>query len=302
MSDVHTLSISDVRELTRFMAERINDKWTNGHRALNVYAVPRGGVPVAMMLAEYMSVIFVSDVSRADIIVDDIIDSGATRARLKGETMRPHGADTFYALIDKTSHDNPYRGWVVFPWEVSEDGDQSVTDNVTRLLQHMGEDHTREGLLETPKRYVKAWSEWTSGYDMDPASILKCFEDGATDEMVVETRIPFFSNCEHHMAPFFGTVDIGYIPQGRIVGLSKMNRLVECFSRRLQVQERLTGQIADAMHKELGALGVGVVVRAQHMCVMSRGVRHAGCETITSAMRGVFMEGAARAEFLSLIK
>lgn len=175
-------------------------------------------------------------------------------------------------------------------------------DLITKLLQYIGEDPTREGLSETPQRVLKAWAEWTRGYTEEPADILKTFKDGATDEMVVERGIPFFSHCEHHMAPFFGTVDIAYIPQGKIVGLSKMNRLVECFARRLQVQERLTKQIADAMMDNLSPLGVGVVVKAQHMCVMSRGVKHAGCDTVTSAMRGVFMEGPVRAEFMALTK
>lgn len=175
-------------------------------------------------------------------------------------------------------------------------------NGVIRLLNFIGEDPYRGGLEETPARVVKAWREWTSGYDMEPKDILKTFTDGVTDEMVIEREIPFFSHCEHHMAPFFGTVTIGYVPNGRIVGLSKMNRLVECFARRLQVQERLTAQIADAMFTELDALGVGVVVKAQHMCVASRGIRHSGCDTITSAMRGCFMEGAARAEFMALIK
>lgn len=171
---------------------------------------------------------------------------------------------------------------------------------IRQLLQHIGDDADREGLSDTPGRVIKAWTEWGAGYAMDPAVILKTFEDGATDEMVVERNIPFFSHCEHHMAPFFGKVTIGYVPKGRIVGLSKMNRLVDCFARRLQVQERLTAQIADAMFEHLDPLGVGVRVSAQHMCVMSRGIKHAGCDTVTSAVRGCFTERDTRAEFMAL--
>jgi GTP cyclohydrolase I len=288
------------------MADDIAVNWHSEREILNVYPVPRGGVPVAYALKQILAISIVDTPEEADIIVDDLVDSGATRDALKDRTNRGAGsAHSFYALIDKASlpNNHPYKTWLVFPWEVTANGeDASVTDNVVRLLQHIGEDPTREGLLETPKRFLKAWNEWASGYAQDPTTILKTFADGATDEMVIERGIPFFSHCEHHLAPFFGTVDIGYVPNGKIVGLSKMNRLVECFSRRLQVQERLTGQIADAMFEGLDAKGVGVVVRAQHMCVMSRGIRHAGCDTVTSAMRGCFMEGLPRAEFMTLVK
>lgn len=176
---------------------------------------------------------------------------------------------------------------------------------VRGILAEIGDDSTREGLAETPARVVKAWDTWFSGYGQDPKDILKVFEDGAegVDEMVIEVDIPFYTHCEHHMAPFFGLASVAYIPDGKVLGLSKMNRLVDLFARRLQVQERLTNQIADAMEELLKPKGVGVLIRARHLCVESRGIKHRGCSTTTSALRGVMKtEPDARHEFLTLAK
>lgn len=175
---------------------------------------------------------------------------------------------------------------------------------VKRMLDEI-EPGEREGLNETPARVVKAWNTWFGGYHKDAAEVLKVFEDGAqgVDEMVIEVDIPFYTHCEHHMAPFFGLASVAYIPNGKVLGLSKMNRLVDLFARRLQVQERLTNQIADAINDNLEPLGVGVLLRARHMCVESRGVQHRGCSTTTSALRGVIkQEPEARMEFLTLAK
>jgi GTP cyclohydrolase I len=174
---------------------------------------------------------------------------------------------------------------------------------IRALLTAIGENPDREGLRETPARVLKAWTEWSEGYRIDPADILKVFEDGAenVDEMVIVHGIPIVSKCEHHLADIVGVAHIGYIPNGRIVGLSKLARLAEVFSRRLQVQERLTNQIADALDENLRPLGVGVLVRAAHHCMSTRGVRIHGAATTTSAMRGALrLDPAARAEFLSL--
>lgn len=175
---------------------------------------------------------------------------------------------------------------------------------VRRLLAYIGEDPDREGLLETPVRFLKAWEEYTRGYRMNPEEILKSFEDGAqaVDEMVIVRDIPVYSLCEHHLAPFFGRAYVGYVPHKRILGLSKISRLVEIYGRRLQVQERLTNQIADALDTHLKPLGVAVVIECRHMCMESRGVRHTGTATVTSALRGSIKANAdTRREFLSLI-
>lgn len=171
------------------------------------------------------------------------------------------------------------------------------------LLMELGEDPRRGGLLETPKRAAQAWLEYTSGYDVEPSDVLKCFEDGAEkyDQMVMVKEIPFYSTCEHHLAPFFGTATVAYIPNGRVVGLSKINRLVDIFARRLQVQERMTGQIADALTEHLKPVGVGVVVKARHLCMEARGAKQQGHHTVTSALRGALLnDPSARAEFFNL--
>lgn len=181
----------------------------------------------------------------------------------------------------------------------------AVSALIRELEQVPESDDVRGGLEETPDRVAKAWEFWTSGYSMDPAAILKTFEDGAegVDEMVVVKDIPFYSHCEHHMAPIFGTATIGYIPQGRVVGLSKLSRLLEVYARRLQVQERLTCQVADALMKHLQPLGCGVVIKARHLCMESRGVCQQGHHTVTSAMRGAFKDKSeVRSEFLQLAR
>jgi GTP cyclohydrolase I len=211
------------------------------------------------------------------------------------------------ALLDKRPSDSPYHGkWVVFPWEQGDAGaPETMEDNVRRILQTVEPDtYERGGLDETPARVAKAWKFWTKGYAEDPASILKTFEDGSEgcNEMVLVRDIPVYSHCEHHLAAIFGKATVAYIPDGKIVGLSKLNRVVDCFARRLQVQERLTNQIADAIHEHLEPKGVGVIVSARHMCMESRGVCQQGHDTVTSALRGVMLEGTPRAEFLALAR
>ena len=174
---------------------------------------------------------------------------------------------------------------------------------IRALLAHIGEDSEREGLLDTPKRVLKAYRDMTVGYSMDPAALLKTFEDGAenVDEMVAVQNIPVWSLCEHHMLPFFGTATVAYIPDKRIVGLSKLARVVDCFARRLQVQERLTNQVADILWQELKPKAVGVHVRCRHLCMEARGVKTQCSSTVTTALRGAIKEdSAARAEFLRL--
>lgn len=171
------------------------------------------------------------------------------------------------------------------------------------LLKVIGENPERGGLIETPARALKAWEFWTQGYKQNPADVLKVFEDGAEkyDQMVIVKDMPIYSHCEHHLAPFFGTVTIAYIPNGKVVGLSKLKRVANIFARRLQVQERLTQQIADAIEEHLQPLGVGVVIKCRHMCMESRGIETQGAETITSALRGAIRdEPQTRAEFLDL--
>lgn len=176
---------------------------------------------------------------------------------------------------------------------------------VGELLRYVGEDTSRPGLRETPGRVTRALAEWCGGYTMKPEDVLKTFQDGATgvDEMVVVRDIPVYSLCEHHLAPFFGVAHVAYIPSGKIVGLSKIPRLLDVFARRLQVQERLTNQVADALVEHLQPVGAGVVLECRHLCMESRGIRRAGAFTVTSAMRGALKDNSeTRSEFLSLAR
>ncbi|MFA5792737.1 MAG: GTP cyclohydrolase I FolE [Candidatus Gracilibacteria bacterium] len=173
---------------------------------------------------------------------------------------------------------------------------------IKQLLETIEPDTDREGLRETPRRVDEAFKALFSGYDQKPEDLLKVFDGENYDEMIVLKDIEFHSMCEHHMLPFFGKVHIGYIPNGKIIGLSKMPRLVEIFARRLQNQERLTTQIADAMQKMLNPKGVAVVISAKHFCMMARGVQKQSSEVTTSALKGLFKkDGSTRSEFLKLL-
>lgn len=179
----------------------------------------------------------------------------------------------------------------------------SIEKNVKEIIDFLGEDVEREGLIETPKRVQKAYEEIFSGYKQNPKDLMKTFQEGTCEEMVILKNCEFYSICEHHMFPFFGHISIGYIPNKKVIGISKLARLVDCFSKRMQIQERMTTQIADTIMNELDARGVFVVCEGVHFCMRSRGVKKQDASMITSAIRGVFKENAeARQEFLSLIK
>lgn len=303
-------STEDVQTVARTIARKIVAFADKHRRGIYIYGVPRGGIPTAYAVAagvenftQDWSAVVVSDPKKATFIVDDIIDSGRTAKRY---------ADTypgvpFYALVDKLHKDAGDHQWHEFPWERHEDGANADTfnDNVVRMLQAIGENPEREGLQETPGRVVKAWKEWFGGYEQDPGKLFKAFSDGAersqNNELVIVSNIPVYSHCEHHMAAIFGHAHIGYIPNGKIIGLSKVARVVKCFAQRLQVQERLTNQIADAFEEHLQPKGVGVILKCRHFCMESRGVNIPGTITTTSALRGqVLLNHDTRAEFLAL--
>jgi GTP cyclohydrolase I len=174
---------------------------------------------------------------------------------------------------------------------------------ITELIGVIGDNPMREGLVETPKRVIKSYKELFAGYAMEPSKILSTqFHETGSDEIIVCKDIEMFSTCEHHMLPFFGRASVGYIPRdGIIVGLSKLARIVECFSRRLQNQERITSQIADSIDIMLNPIAVGVVVEAEHFCMRARGVSKQNSKMVTSKMKGQFRDSPeARSEFLRL--
>ena len=178
----------------------------------------------------------------------------------------------------------------------------SFEELAREFLVRLGEDPKREGLVRTPERFTKAFQYLTKGYSEDPEQVLRgALFNVDYDEMVIVKDIEMFSLCEHHMLPFFGKVHIAYIPKGKVIGLSKLPRLVEIFARRLQVQERLTVQIAETLQKAAEPLGVGVVIEARHLCMMMRGVEKQHSATVTSSMLGAFRAQQTRQEFLALI-
>jgi GTP cyclohydrolase I len=181
--------------------------------------------------------------------------------------------------------------------------DATLLAHIQTLLENLGEDPAREGLLKTPERLLKALRFLTQGYAQDPREVLnEALFTVPYDEMVIIREIDVFSLCEHHLLPFFGKAHVAYIPDGKVVGLSKIPRLVDMFSRRLQVQERLTVEIADAIAGQVKPKGVGVVIEAMHFCMIMRGVEKQNSVAVTSCMRGVFQRQDTRNEFLSLIK
>jgi GTP cyclohydrolase I len=220
------------------------------------------------------------------------MDPSATEIRQMTAKTRP--------AIKMMSHYGTDR---IFEAEDNEIYDPEFEELIRQILVRIGEDPEREGLNRTPLRVAKAYDFLTSGYTTTVAEVVNnaIFTDGC-DEMVIVKDIEFYSMCEHHMIPFFGRVHVGYLPKGKVIGLSKIARIVDVFARRLQIQERMTNQVADAMVDILSPMGVGVVVEASHLCMMMRGVQKQNSSTITSAMRGLFKKDArTRAEFMNLI-
>lgn len=180
---------------------------------------------------------------------------------------------------------------------------EQIEGHIRAILRLIGEDVDREGLLDTPARVTRMYEEVFAGYGVDPREVLGVTFDEQHEELVIVKDIVYYSFCEHHMAPFFGKAHIGYIPSGKIAGLSKFARLVDIITRRLQVQERVTSEIADILEEVLEPQGVMVVIEGEHLCMCARGVKKPGSKTVTSAVRGSFRSDAtSRAEFLSLLK
>jgi GTP cyclohydrolase IA len=297
------LTNNEVQVLASAVVKKIHSLGILRNEPLKLFPVPRGGIPALYAMLPFFGydVEIATRPEHAHVIVDDIIASGATKERYA--CNYPHAP--FVALVDQIECESLRGSWIIFPWEATDKKDDSFADNITRLLQFIGEDPTRGGLLETPTRVVKAWEEWTSGYGVDPKTVLKTFKDGSDscDQIILVRDIPFYSHCEHHLAPFFGTAHVGYIPNGSIVGLSKLPAIVDVFAKRLQVQERLTNQIADAIWDNLKPKAVGVVLSARHLCMESRGKKKIGSSTVTSALRGTMLnEPDCRSEFFNLIK
>ena len=274
-----------------------------------IYGVPQGGISLALALSNKLNLPLVDDyVNSHVLVVDDLIDSGKTRKEF------PH--NYFACLHEKKNKAvsaslrkktfslyKNVQDWIVYWWEASEE--TSINSHVLRMLEYVGEDPNREGLKETPSRVVKSWEKLYGGYAEDPKKVLKVFKEGACDEMVILKNIEMFSTCEHHLLPFFGKAHIAYIPNKKVVGVSKLARLLEIFTRRMQIQERIGDQVTTVLMKELEPLGAACIIEAQHFCMLSRGVEKQNSIMITSSLKGAFKDkenSAAREELMRLIR
>lgn len=294
--EIKTVTYTDVRLAAQLCAER----W-HGRELTGVYGVPRGGAVPAVMVAQEMELPLLDELEVGCLVVDDLVDSGRTAARYleAGFSFDALWRKTWSPPTSTTDYVPTCDDWIAFPWEMT-DRAVPAEDNVVRLLEAIGEDPTRDGLLDTPARVVKALREMTTSEYETAAEVLGTTFDVGADELVVVSGIEFSSLCEHHLLPFIGTATVGYLPGDRVVGLSKLARLVDHFASRLQVQERMTSQIAEAIMDHLDAQAAGVIVQATHSCMACRGVRKQSTMT-TSAMLGRLRdEPAMRAEFLAI--
>ncbi len=283
----------------RVLAEKIPLREYSG-----IFGVPKGGVPLALRLSAISGVPVVDHcVDSSILVVDDICDSGATRARYGARDFacihwagRSTSAPTWYAR--QTNGE-----WIHYFWEgTPEDSTASIEDAVVRLLQYMGEDPSREGLKDTPRRVIKSYDHLFSGYKKDPADLFTTFSADGYDEMVVLRDIELYSMCEHHMLPFIGKAHVAYIPDKKIIGISKLARLVEVFARRLQIQERIGAQVTGALMQYLEPKGAACIIEAQHLCMKMRGVEKQNSVMTTSSLTGIFLEKqAAREELMRLV-
>ena len=292
------LDIETFEEMAYKLAEKIKKE---GKEYENIYPVPRGGYLLGIILADSLKLPVAGCkevITNKTLIVDDLIDSGKTLSEFKDNDKAvlyvKHGKKKLATYYLRETD-----AWIKFP----DEKDDEVQDHITRIMQYIGEDTQREGLLETPKRVQRAIDEIFSGYKQNPKDLMKTFTQGTCKEMVILKNCEFYSTCEHHMFPFFGHISIGYLPNKKVIGISKLARLVDLYSKRMQIQERMTAQIADTIMKELDAKGVYVVCEGVHFCMRSRGVKKQDASMITSAVRGTFLKDAkARQEFLTLIK
>jgi len=286
----------EVRKRAAVIHDQLKEKF--GNNLFSIYGIPRGGWMAAMLVKEVaihrgcQNITFSRIPELASVCIDDIVDSGATRTR--------YGGKPFYALVDKPAEG--INQFVIFPWETDEK--EGPTENVRRLIEFIGDDPNREGLKETPDRVIRSYKELFSGYGQKPEDVIKVFEDGACDEMVIARGIEFVSFCEHHMLPFLGTAHIAYIPNGKVIGVSKLVRLLEIYARRLQIQERLCQQVTKSLDDHLKPKGSACILTAKHLCMSCRGVGKQRSEMVTSSLTGVFREqgNMARQELLSMIR
>ena len=263
-----------------------------------IYGVPKGGMICTAFLQRAT---VVDHPGKATIILDDIIDSGKTRDYYKER----YPETPFVALVNNLVPGANRNQWYVFPWEEDHPAgaESDIGGNITRVLEYIGEDPNREGLKDTPARIVRSWEELYKGYSQKPEDILTTFDSEGCDQIVLLKDIELFSTCEHHLLPFFGRAHVAYIPGERVIGISKLARLVDIYARRAQIQERIGEQVTGAIMEHLKPKGAACIIEAVHMCMRMRGVGKQHSTMVTSSMKGAFLENPdARAELMGLIK
>lgn len=280
-----------------------------------IFPIPQGGIPFGLALGRELTAMYGRQtpvISKAEylagehkhrgvLVVDDIADSGRTLLPYKEN----HDIAVLHLRASCDLVPNFYANfvrdtaWIEYWWE--NDGND-IESNIVRQLQYIGEDPNREGLRETPARVVKSWGKLFGGYKASVEGVFKTFEEGACDSMVILKDIEFYSTCEHHLLPFYGKAHIGYIPAGKVIGVSKLARLLEVFARRMQIQERIGEEVTTALMTHLQPKGAICILEAQHHCMTSRGVEKQDSVMVTSSIRGIFSELNVRNEFLTLIK
>lgn len=298
----------EARYVVEKMCEKISTNST--HRYTSIHAVPIGGVYPATIFQERTGLPMVGkdEVKAVNTIVfDDVIGTGKTR--------RMFATCDFACMYDKSNFSweekaypltvsgrEVYTGeWLTFPWE-SLDEEKGPDDAVRRLIEYTGDDPNREGLEETPARVISAINELCQGYSENPEGLMKTFPSDGYRQMVVIKDIEFFSLCEHHLMPFFGKAHIAYIPKNRVVGASKLARLLNIFCRRLQIQERVGEQITDNLMSHLAPEGAACMIEAQHSCMQARGVSKQNSQMVTTSLKGSFLEDQkVREEFLGYV-
>jgi len=267
---------------------------------ISVYGVPKGGMILAGFLVGKYSEYFkmCDNPNECDLILDDLFDSGGTYEKYKNY-LKP-----FIFLFNKQEEKRLKNKWIIFPWERDHpNGEENVQQNIIRQLQYIGEDTNREGLKETPNRILKSYTELYAGYDKDPKELFTVFESEGYDQIILLKDFEMYSMCEHHMLPFFGKCHVAYIPDKKVIGISKLARLVEIYSRRLQIQERIGKQVTMDLMEYLQPLGAACIIEAKHMCMCMRGVNKQNSIMTTSSMRGVFMDDrSAKEELMNLIR
>jgi GTP cyclohydrolase IA len=287
--------------------------WLQDFKFTGVYGVPRGGIPVAMKLSQYLSIPMMDSLDSTSILIcDDIIDSGATREKFRNHYFASLFSRDHYTVKDQnTLIFDVATDWVEFPWEGSKQ--EEGEDIVRRMLQYIGENPNRTGLAPskdgknkgTPRRVVEMWQEVFRGYhDKNAPDIMdvKNDDDGIKyHEMLIDTGY-FYTHCEHHMVPFFGRYYFAYIPNEKVIGLSKIGRLIDYYGARLQVAERLVGQVVDHIMRVVEPAGCVLVMHGRHLCKEMRGVRKFDSPAEAIAVRGCFLEEpSVKMEFFSRI-